>query len=738
MGDTQTGLVEQARRFLGGKQIPFDDADALWRALKGSNELALARMVLQEMRTVQGCVVGPIPFEKSREHRREEAMLISKDDEQNSATRHDVAFEVLASGYPLDDVSLDGDSETLGIAGGICKRRWNDLGQLADLKRAAGYYGRGASGPLGDDAYTQINAAFLDDVLAANGDDPDARRQRAKGLRTRITKELTTTGTWWNAASLAEAFFGLGDYANAIKIVKEATSQPAPWQLQTTARQISDLAHLLEPRPFDNPGVREFFQELLPGADDAIRSVSVGKIGLALSGGGFRASFFHLGVLAFLAERNILRNIDVLSCVSGGSIVGASYWLALRKRLLDPQPMTHDAYLDLVDGLIADFGKTVSGNLRREVQSIPRAILGFLGTKGALSPEKTAAALERLFYQPSWKDDGPIYMDELPFTPADHDKTPARSQEFNPAKHNWLRAHKVPALILNATTVNTGHAWQFTPTWMGEAPWSIYGAADSVRRLQWANYDKGAGWRIQLGRAVAASACVPFIFAPLKLDAEFDDKELGKMTVSLIDGGVFDNQGTVSLLASNCNVLLVSDSCGQLMLEQKLSWLLIKYAMRTMDALMERVRLANYGDLDARRRSGLLRGLMFLHMKSGLDADIVRLKFSQDTYRLVRSILSPSGVRKDFQQALSELRTDLDDFSPEEQNALMACGYQMASHGFEKDLKNLAGLWDAPKTRPWPFAAMLTEVTSTAPSTPRREGLLTQLRKGSKLKLKLW
>ena len=61
----------------------------------------------------------------------------------------------------------------------------------------------------------------------------------------------------------------------------------------------------------------------------------VGKVGLALSGGGFRASFYHLGVLAQLAELDVLRHVEVLSCVSGGSIVGACYWLALRNRLMD-------------------------------------------------------------------------------------------------------------------------------------------------------------------------------------------------------------------------------------------------------------------------------------------------------------------------------------------------------------------------------------------------------------------
>jgi predicted acylesterase/phospholipase RssA len=46
-------------------------------------------------------------------------------------------------------------------------------------------------------------------------------------------------------------------------------------------------------------------------------------IGLALSGGGFRAAAFHLGVLRRLRELGVLGQIRVMSTVSGGSIVGA-------------------------------------------------------------------------------------------------------------------------------------------------------------------------------------------------------------------------------------------------------------------------------------------------------------------------------------------------------------------------------------------------------------------------------
>ena len=68
----------------------------------------------------------------------------------------------------------------------------------------------------------------------------------------------------------------------------------------------------------------------------------MGKVGLALSGGGYRASLFHIGVLARLAECNVLRRVEVLSCVSGGSIVGAYYYLKLRQ-LLQEKP---DAEVD--------------------------------------------------------------------------------------------------------------------------------------------------------------------------------------------------------------------------------------------------------------------------------------------------------------------------------------------------------------------------------------------------------
>jgi NTE family protein len=47
------------------------------------------------------------------------------------------------------------------------------------------------------------------------------------------------------------------------------------------------------------------------------------RIGLAMSGGGFRAAAFHLGVMRKLRSIGLFDKLDLLTCVSGGSIAGA-------------------------------------------------------------------------------------------------------------------------------------------------------------------------------------------------------------------------------------------------------------------------------------------------------------------------------------------------------------------------------------------------------------------------------
>src|SRR5215218_4845585 len=299
----------RARSFLAGEALMVAEADALWQALKKS-DLPLARAVLARLR--QGLarpdILDPAPVTRPQrlEWCRQEALLTSKDPELGMASKHDRALEILRSEFDLDDSGAVLDAETLGITGGIYKRRYYDLGQLGDLKRAARCYDRAADGPVGSDAYTQINAAFLEDVIAETGDAPEVRRTRAAQLRTRVLNELSAMPDWWNAASRAEAFFGLGRYAEATAALA-GVKRPAAWQLETTARQLAALAELRGVNPRTRADVQEFFDALFgaplggggqPSAairGAAVQSAFLGKVGLALSGGGFRASFYHLG-----------------------------------------------------------------------------------------------------------------------------------------------------------------------------------------------------------------------------------------------------------------------------------------------------------------------------------------------------------------------------------------------------------------------------------------------------------
>lgn len=88
---------------------------------------------------------------------------------------------------------------------------------------------------------------------------------------------------------------------------------------------------------------------------EILASALRGRVGIALSGGGMRAAFLHLGLLARLAECNILRSLDSISCVSGGSIVGGLLYQKLKQLLetKDDTEITQRDYIDLVKSMIA-------------------------------------------------------------------------------------------------------------------------------------------------------------------------------------------------------------------------------------------------------------------------------------------------------------------------------------------------------------------------------------------------
>jgi predicted acylesterase/phospholipase RssA len=366
---------------------------------------------------------------------------------------------------------------------------------------------------------------------------------------------------------LAEACFGLRDYEGAHEwLAKAAEPELAqPWERETTVKQLAMLAMIQgggdkAAEEFKTSKAWSVLKEFV-GADQAgLLTAFSGKVGLALSGGGFRASLFHIGVLARLAELDMLRHVEVLSCVSGGSIIGALYYLKVRE-LLERRPdneITRQDYIRLVDDMEQAFSAGIQRNPRMQVFSK----LLLLGQR----TEEMGKLLDEILYCGA-AGLGPGERPELRslriYPPANGEEVELprdRRSAFVPKYDNWRRAHKVPILIINATALNTGHNWQFTASFMGESPNQIVPEVDGnerLRRMYFGEKMPKEHQKLPLGLAVAASAGVPGLFRPVKLAGLYPHRD-----VELVDGGVHDNQGIGGLLEQDCRIILASDASG--------------------------------------------------------------------------------------------------------------------------------------------------------------------------------
>ena len=81
--------------------------------------------------------------------------------------------------------------------------------------------------------------------------------------------------------------------------------------------------------------------------------------------------------------------------------------------------------------------------------------------------------------------------------------------------------------------------------------------------------------------------------------------------------------------------------------------------LRANSILQARIRTAQYEDLEGRRRGGLLKGLMFVHLKKDLESIPVDWIDTQDSSILPRpDQLTSYGVDKGVQRRLAAIRTD--------------------------------------------------------------------------------
>jgi predicted acylesterase/phospholipase RssA len=697
---------------------------SLSKELKSQNAFNYARQVLRRAKAMKELDDNPdLAYKIEQQY----ALCTYKDQDLTLEFRLDLALKILNE--KVLDLKNSTDPETLGYAGATYKRKWEALGDKNFLIASLHYYEKGHGFEKGlKDGYPGINAAFIADQLAKLEEDntqytnvvnpnlPNEYRKLAHNIRTEINQNLTKViqkepdkKNWWSLVTIVESYFGLGLFEEAKTYLLEALKEKnvSEWEYETTTRQLAQLA-ILQADKVENimkgaPGevIKILAEAVTPANGDngleardtkeILETAIAGKVGLALSGGGFRAALFHVGLLAKLAELDILRRVEVISCVSGGSIVGTCYYLALKDALMinTDANMKQAVYVEIVNKLEKHFLLGVQQNLRMRIFTNWWSNLKMLLLPRYTRTLKLGELYEReLFAEFSGKS-GEHWMTDLIIQPK------GEPANFKPRYHNWYRKAKVPILIINATALNTGHNWQFTGSWMGEPPFGI-SAIDGNYRLRRLYYDQATTINnIRLGHAVAASSCVPVLFPPIQLKNIYSG-----INLKLVDGGVHDNQGTSSLIEQGCTVLLVSDASGQMNSENKPSSKLGKVLQRSNDILMERVRNAQYHDLQMRLRNKLLRGLMFIHLKLDLDVKSINWIDAPPVFPIPSFTKKTEyDVDKNFQTLLAGVRTDLDSFHNTEAYSLMKDAYEMSAYELIKSktaLKDSASIPFAP------------------------------------------
>ncbi len=245
------------------------------------------------------------------------------------------------------------------------------------------------------------------------------------------------------------------------------------------------------------------------------------KIALAFSGGGVRATVFHLGVLARLAREDLLPRVKVISSVSGGSLAAGLVFALSGHRW----PSSSEYLQDIVPQI---HGLLTSRNLQWSY-----------AIKSLMFPWRLAAGRASVLgdeLERQWHISGKLA--DLPISPL------------------W---------IINATCFQTGKNWRFQRDVMGDYQ-TKYVTSPEFR----------------LSHAMAASAAVPGLVGPLIVHAKrYQWSENGGIEngdnhwrpvppkfqqLHLWDGGVYDNLGVESLfkpgegLRRDTDFLIVSDA----------------------------------------------------------------------------------------------------------------------------------------------------------------------------------
>lgn len=349
------------------------------------------------------------------------------------------------------------------------------------------------------------------------------------------------------------------------------------------------------------------------------------RIGLALSGGGIRATVFHLGALARLARQSLLEDIVFLSTVSGGSLA-----VALVRACSGNAWPASDAFLQ----------HTIP-NARRLLtnRGLDRAYLRRMLLYPWTLRHGRATALAGAL-QDCWSVGGSL--SDLPDKP------------------RW---------IINATCYETGKNWRFMKKRMGDY---VTGYVSSPR--------------LPIAQAVAGSSAVPGLVGSLRLQTDrfewfaYDRENTPRpqsprfRTLALWDGGVYDNLGIEALFKPSgayrdgFDFLIVSDASAPLQPETRT----LHAPRRLLDVATDQVRSLRARAVVSHLQRNPGTGA---YLKIGNTEERI---YREANHSVIVERIPDQSLRASEVREATGLGTTLRRFTLREHDLLFAHGYQVA------------------------------------------------------------
>lgn len=285
------------------------------------------------------------------------------------------------------------------------------------------------------------------------------------------------------------------------------------------------------------------------------------RIGLAFSGGGYRAAAYHIGVLRTLHRLGILDKVDVISSVSGGSIVAAYYALHLS-----------DGY----DEFEKSFIEKLQHSVVKKVYWTGITVILIAVSLFLVLPFFISFIANLLFLGVAVI----LFFCQYQVLPWNKFIEKQYSKHFF-GESKLKDLPERPLVAINATDVETGTLFTFS-----RAKMSCYKYTYAKEPTKFHGED------FPVSKAVMASSCVPHLFPPVRVDEYYQEgKRLSN--VLLVDGGLYDNQGAHKLTQTNSSYYteycIVSDA-GNTYLTNEGSRNSLRLVLKTINIMMNRIR----------------------------------------------------------------------------------------------------------------------------------------------------